>query len=170
MALSVHITPEEYLATSFEGADREYVDGTLIERNLGEKKHSFVQWRLGGIVYDLSKTRRVFGFTELRLQLGPTVFRIPDLSIYLAMPEQRVPSHPPVAVIEVVSPDDRYSDLLKKLVEYAAIGVPHIWVIDPELETLSVYRSAVLAQVPVLALPECGLHITAADLFKGASE
>lgn len=86
------------------------------------------------------------------------------------MPTERVPSRPSAAVIEVVTPDDRYSDLLKKLAEYAAFGVPHIWVIDPKLETFSIYRSPMLTQVQALELPECGLHITAENLFKGASE
>lgn len=170
MGMAVHLTPEEYLATAFEGPDCEYIDGALIERNCGEKKHSLVQFRLAGVVYRLSKSPPVFGFTGLRLQMGPTLFRIPDLSIYLAMPEQRVPSHPPAAVIEVVSPDDRYSDLLQKLAEYAAFGVPHIWVIDPELETFSIYRSPILTQVQALELGECGLYITPSDLFTEAND
>ena len=34
------VSVEEYLNTSYDGADREYVDGRIVERNLGEKDHS----------------------------------------------------------------------------------------------------------------------------------
>jgi hypothetical protein len=34
---------EEYLNTSYPDGDREYVDGHIVERNLGEKPHSKVQ-------------------------------------------------------------------------------------------------------------------------------
>ena len=33
------VSVEEYLNTSYDGPDREYVDGRIVERNLGEKSH-----------------------------------------------------------------------------------------------------------------------------------
>jgi Uma2 family endonuclease len=133
MAGSLHLTPEEYLSTSFEGGDREYVDGEVIERNVGENKHSFIQCRFAGALGPLVKTKRLVGFTELRLRLSPTRFRIPDIAIYRDRPSERVPSTPPLAVVAIISPDDRYSDLVRKLDEYAAWGVNHIWSSTPSL-------------------------------------
>ena len=40
MATSVLVSPEAYLATIFAGPDREYVDGQIVERNVGENLHS----------------------------------------------------------------------------------------------------------------------------------
>jgi len=37
------ISVEEYLNTSFPNSDCEYVDGVIVERNLGEKDHSSLQ-------------------------------------------------------------------------------------------------------------------------------
>ena len=70
------ISKEDYLRTSFEGLDREYVDGEIVERTLPNFLHSKTQWRLSGLIWELSKTlpstvvpscdhvfvRREFGF------------------------------------------------------------------------------------------------------------
>lgn len=39
--------------------------------------------------------------------------------------------HPPLAVFEVLSPEDRLSRFLRKLNDYADMGVSQIWVVDP---------------------------------------
>ena len=43
----------------------------------------------------------------------------------------------PDLVIEVVSPTSRPKDSVRKLHDYAAIGVPEYWLIDPEARTLN---------------------------------
>lgn len=47
----------------------------------------------------------------------------------------------PELVVEILSPDDRWSDLTDKLDEYFAIGVNVIWVVDPRRKQVYVYRS-----------------------------
>lgn len=47
----------------------------------------------------------------------------------------------PELVVEVLSPDDRWHDLMDKLDEYFAIGVNLIWVADPRRQQVYVYRS-----------------------------
>ena len=47
----------------------------------------------------------------------------------------------PELVVEVMSPDDRWSIVQEKLAEYFAVGVQLIWVVDPRLEEVHVYRS-----------------------------
>ena len=42
MDTTVLVTEEEYLSTSYE-PDCEYEDGVLIERNVGERDHSWLQ-------------------------------------------------------------------------------------------------------------------------------
>ena len=43
MGATTLVSVEEYLRTSFPDADREYVDGRIVERNVGEVDHSDVQ-------------------------------------------------------------------------------------------------------------------------------
>ena len=43
--------------------------------------------------------------------------------------------------MEILSPDDRWSELTQKLREYFAIGVRLVWVADPAARTVFAYRS-----------------------------
>jgi Uma2 family endonuclease len=46
----------------------------------------------------------------------------------------------PDLVVEVLSPDDRPGRVADKLMFYARAGIPLLWLIDPEEESLTVYR------------------------------
>ena len=166
MATKTLITPEEYLRTSFDGPDCEYIDGEIVERNGGESPHSKIQARLVEIVYELRKAKPVYALPELRLKLSETRYRIPDISIFAGQePAENVPSSPPLIVVEVVSRDDRYTKILEKLEDYHAWGVPHIWLIDPWQRKLSIYRPEGLTAVSVLRVPELNLTASPAELF-----
>src|SRR2546425_11746683 len=107
MSTKSAISLEEYLKTSFDGLDREYVDGEIVERTLPDLLHSETQWRLSGLIWDLSKTLPFHGRTELRSRVAQTRVRIPDVSIYAGEePTERVPTQPPLVAIEILSPDD----------------------------------------------------------------
>ena len=47
----------------------------------------------------------------------------------------------PDLVVEVMSPNDRWSEVMKKMGEYFAIGVRLVWLADPETESVYAYRS-----------------------------
>jgi Uma2 family endonuclease len=47
----------------------------------------------------------------------------------------------PELVVEVMSPDDRWTEVKQKIREYFSIGVVLVWVADPTDKTVSVYRS-----------------------------
>src|SRR5689334_19048878 len=46
MASKTLMSVEEYLRTSFDDADCEYLDGEIVERNMGERGHAAVQGQL----------------------------------------------------------------------------------------------------------------------------
>ena len=160
------ISLEEYLRTSFEGRDREYVDGEVVERGLSDEPHSRTQWRLSGLIWDLSKTLPFFGRPELRLHIRASLVRIPDVSIYAVQkPTERIPTKPPLVAIEILSPDDRHSELMRKFEEYSAWGVRNIWLVDPESRKLKVYADGALSEVPTLEIPVFSVQLTAAQIF-----
>lgn len=97
---------EEYLSTSWD-TDREYVDGRLVERNVGELDHSYLQ----GLLLKLLDRRGLFAFVELRVQMRSNRFRIPDVLAVRQMPSGRFLRKPPYIIVEVLSPDDRARDL-----------------------------------------------------------
>jgi Uma2 family endonuclease len=53
-------------------------------------------------------------------------------------PIEQIITHPPVAVFEILSPEDSMTRILRKLRDYADMGIPAIWVIDGNKKLLSV--------------------------------
>src|ERR1700735_5032750 len=105
MAAATLVSIEEYLSTSWD-PDREYVDGRLVERNVGELDHSDLQ----GIVYSLLRKRGLYAFVELRVRAKR--FRIPDvLAVRGSRPTGRFLIQPPYIAVEILSRDDRAGDL-----------------------------------------------------------
>ncbi|HEX5000059.1 MAG TPA: Uma2 family endonuclease [Terriglobia bacterium] len=47
----------------------------------------------------------------------------------------------PDLVVEVLSPQDRLTEIGRKIGEYLEYGVPLIWLVDPREKTVAVYRS-----------------------------
>ena len=167
MGAKTAVSVEDYLHMTFDGPDREYLDGEIVERNMGDPSHSAIQARLIQIFYDLQKKYSLFARPELRHRVTPTRYRIPDVAIYTGKPPKgRIPPDTaPLIAIEVISPDDRYSSMLAKLQEYQAWGVAHIWVIDPRTRQLSVFSSQGLKEVPALPVPEYSITLTAEEIF-----
>jgi len=166
MSTRALVPVEEYLRMSFEGPDPEYLDGELVERNLGDDSHSSTQSNLDGILHPLKKKFRIHVRPEIHMRLAPTRISVADLAIFREKPADRIPSSPPYVVVEIVSPGDRYIEIHDKLEEYRHWGIKHIWLMDPTSQTFSVYDDAGLREVPVLVLPEYELTIQKSDVFE----
>lgn len=140
-------TVEEYLRTSWH-PDRELVDGRIEERNLGEKEHSVIQ-RYLTFLFMLKRTEwGVEVFPELRTQTKATNFRVPDVLVVRASDRiNRFVTRPPLIAIEILSPEDKFSDIRKKSAEYRSFGVENIWVIDPESRKAYRYAESDLKEV-----------------------
>ena len=166
MSTKALVPVEEYLRMSFEGSGPEYLDGELVERNVGGEKHSSVQASLTGIFQSLKKNRRIHVRPEIHLRLAPARVRVADLAVFLERPAEEIPSSPPHIVVEIVSPGDWYIEIHEKLQEYRSWGVKHIWLVDPASESFSIYDDAGLREVPALGLPEFELTIQKSDVFE----
>jgi Uma2 family endonuclease len=165
MASRLQVAPGEYLATSFDGTDREYVRGEIVERSMPNFLHGEVQFELAFRFRQLRDSHRLFGCSETRMRLAPDLFRIPDIALFAgSKPAEPVPSQPPLVVIEIVSPDDRYSEMHEKLAEYQEWGVANVWVVDPQRRTFAVYEGAALRTVSKLALAGYPFELSA-ELF-----
>ena len=86
------------------------------------------------------------------------------------LPQGFFPGVPDLAV-EVLSPDDRASEVLAKVEDWLGAGCEAVWVIDPKTRSVAVYRrggaAVILKTADTLAggdlLP--GLAIPVADIF-----
>lgn len=153
---------KEYLQTSYS-PDCEYVDGVVVERNLGERPHSLTQ---ALILFQLMKNYPgVKVWPEQRIRTQPGRYRIPDLCVTLTDPMQDVFTTPPFIAIEILSPDDRMSRAVEKLAEYRESGISYIWLIDPYTRVGYVYDNDGLHQAPTPVLatadPDIRLDLTA---------
>jgi Uma2 family endonuclease len=130
MATQVRISLQEYLETPYR-PDREYVDGEVRERNVGKWEHARLQWLLAAWFASHESQWGVMGSTEQRTRVAPSRVRVPDLVIVNAGPQPDVIQTPPILVVEILSPDDTYSDLEERVADYRNMGVAAIWAIDP---------------------------------------
>jgi Uma2 family endonuclease len=159
---------EEYLHTSFSDADREYVDGRIVERNVGEVDHSDVQTAIAHYLRTHHK-KQVWAGVAVRVQVKKTRFRIPDVTVMLgSKPSERIIRRPPAIAIEVLSPDDRAGDLEEKINDYLAFGIPCVWVINPETRRAYVHtpKGSHEAKDGILRAESAGLEVPLSELFE----
>jgi Uma2 family endonuclease len=163
MAAKSFFTPERYLAMSFPDGDREYVDGILVERHVGERPHSKVQRNL--TLY-FGRRPGLHCYPELRMPINARRYRAPDFLVFSGSdPLENVPKEAPLIVVEVLSSDDRMREVIEKLDDYRSRGVPHIWLADPWKRKLFLYGETGLHEAPVLEVPELEIRIGPENLF-----
>ena len=146
---STKITPEEFLEME-DAASYELVDGQLVERNM-----STLSCLVEGLVYE--KVQGHARPNKLGLvwpgTLGfqcfpkhPKKVRKPDVSFVKAArltAELLDTGHFPLApdlAVEVISPGDLAHEVAEKIEEYREVDVALIWVIEPMLRIVDVYR------------------------------
>ena len=163
MATRAPVLLDDYLETSYEGPDREYLDGEVVERSMPNRLHSRAQSRL--IQQLAASAPKLETLPELRVRVGGERVRILDLAVYDKPPSESFPSTPPLIAIEILSPDDRAHDVLDKLDEYRAWGAKHIWLIDPESQKLYVYDAGGLRIVERYEIADPSVVLTPDRIF-----
>ncbi len=165
MATKAQITPEQYLSMTFE-YDAEFVRGEVVERAMPDYLHGKIAFLIAEVLAPVTRSHPLYPCFEVRMRLSLDDYRIPDISVFAGEePKQSVPSMPPLLVIEILSKDDRYHDLMEKLEDYRVWGIPNIWVIDPLAKRLSRYTEAGLQNMTSLTLADYPLELTPAVLF-----
>ncbi len=134
MGATTLISLDEYLNTSYN-PDRDFLDGVLVERNVGTQLHGLLQSTLVIYFGQFRASHRIKVFTETRLRVDAAKgrHRIPDVML-VSLPYQKakVIVDVPVVVVEIKSPDDTFDDILTRCFDYEALGVPNILVMDPD--------------------------------------
>ena len=165
MAIETLISVEEYLNSSYS-PDMEYVDGHLVEINVGEWAHSLAQRNIVGAFF--VKYPAAFAVPELRSKTRPTRYRLPDVTVLLAPAKTKVLLEAAFVAIEILSEEDRMSRMMERLKEFEANGTPNIWVIDPLDREIFVFRNGNLLKIegPALATENPRLELTRDEIFK----
>jgi Uma2 family endonuclease len=161
------ISVAEYLRTAYS-PDCDYVDGEVLERNLGEKDHSRTQRQF--IRYFCAKEQEwnAFCFPEQRVQVAPRRFRIPDVCLVLGKePDEQVFRHAPFVCVEILSRDDTLESIQTKIDDYLNFDVPYVWVINPRSRRAWVYTKERIQEVTdgVLRTENPALTVPLAEVF-----
>jgi Uma2 family endonuclease len=142
-------------ATPDDGKRYELVDGELLVNPSPSPIHQRVSRRLQRQLEDYFHSRslgEVFN-APLDVILTPHDVFEPDLLV-VADPSHiftRGIEKPPVLVVEILSPSTRRVDRGLKFRRYAALGVQHCWIVDPDEHRLECYRLAGGVFAPAVA-------------------
>jgi Uma2 family endonuclease len=161
------VSVEEYLTTSYD-PDCDYVDGELVERNVGEFDHSELQYQLMAYLRGRYLRLGFIAASEQRVQVAASRFRIPDVCVArLEKPMPQIFRTPPLIAIEILSPEDRVGRMRKRLDDYLAFGIPNVWVIDPEERRAFVYtrEGSTESMDLILRARECDIVLALPEVF-----
>ena len=163
---------EEYLRTSYR-PDRDWIDGETKERNMGEQLHAIVQVFFAHLFKNHARDWKIRALTEQRVQVLPNRFRIPDVCLVQRnAPIEAILRTPPILCIEILSREDRMSDIQERVEDYLAMGVPTVWVIDPHRRrAYAALSNGALGPAPTeLTVVGTEIHVPIADIFAELDE
>jgi Uma2 family endonuclease len=137
----------------FERGDNgraELVEGKLIRMSPTGYSHGWIENNFGGVLRNFVEQhnlgRVLTGEVGIYTRRDPDSVRGADV-VYISnerFSQVQSKSYLDVApelIVEVLSPDDRWTDVMEKLAEYFAIGVQVVWIADPKHQQIFVYHS-----------------------------
>lgn len=160
MTIAAPLSFEEYLTYTDAAGDPEsryeLVEGCLIPMNPPTVAHfliaKFLEQKIDAAIR--ATQHSWLCLREAGVRTGPSKVRLCDLCVVTTeqaralLTTSAVFQTAPLLIVEVVSPDSVKRDYRYKVSEYAALGVPEYWIVDP-----------LTAQVTVMQLEE-GLYET----------
>lgn len=173
------ISLEEFLLLPETKPASEYLDGEIYQKAMPQGKHSTLQIKFSSAINQVGKPQKLaFAFTELRCTFGGGAV-VPDVAVFewpriplnsLGEIENRFEIAPDW-IIEILSPDQSSSRVIKKILFCLKNHTKLGWMIDPEEELVIVFKPQQEPEIkenedilPVLDVLS-GLQMSAADLF-----
>ena len=136
----------EYLGSVYH-PDKDFVEGVLEKRHLCEIDHADLQYALLMAFSPLWKQHGIRARPELRVQIGPARYRVPDICVLPSGWERtRIVKTTPLLCIEVLSPRDTVQSTKRRAEDYISIGVAEVWIFDPQTRTVYVLSKAGLME------------------------
>lgn len=133
---------EDYCAIPADGRRYELVDGEVRVTPAPSPLHQRLVLRLARALAEHFRPPAEVFVSPLDVILAPHDVVQPDL-VVVAGPAQvssRGIEGPPLLVVEVLSPATTTFDRTVKAQRYAASGVPHYWIVDPDTRALECFR------------------------------
>jgi Uma2 family endonuclease len=174
------LTLEDFLAMPETKPASEFVDGKISQKPMPKGKHSIVQRELTFTIdRPLTASGAARAFPELRCSFGGRAI-VPDISVFKSA---RIPRDPdgtvandfmlsPDWTIEILSPDQGHTKVVKNILHCLHHGALLGWLIDPEERSVFIYypdRTMAILDEPEaqLPMPEFAqeLSLTVDELF-----
>lgn len=134
-----------------ENANRrfELARGEVVEMTKPGKRHGLVCWNIAGILYNYVRQRKK-GYactndTGVLVERDPDTVRGPDVLFFedataYEQVDRKWGNTPPRLAVEVLSPSDTVGEMNERIEEQLTLGTPLVWLVDPESQTVTVYR------------------------------
>lgn len=85
---------------------------------------------------------------EQRVQVKATRFRVPDISVLFGgAPAGPIIVEPPFLCIEILSRDDRMTEMQERIDDHLSFGVRYVWLIHPRTRRAFVYTREGVTEV-----------------------
>ncbi|MEL6383386.1 MAG: Uma2 family endonuclease [Cyanobacteria bacterium J06626_18] len=158
------VTLEAFLELPETKPASEYIDGQIIQKPMPQGKHSIIQTEFATTVNGVLKSRRIArAFAELRCTFGGRS-TVPDVSVFIW---EKIPRDAngeianifPLApdwCVEILSPDQRQTKVIKNILRCLDYGTQMGWLIDPDESTIFMYlpgRQPAVFDEPEQVLP-----------------
>jgi Uma2 family endonuclease len=147
------MTPEQFAALPDDDQRYEYIKGEVKAMSPAGGRHGGIATRLVILLgQTLDESDHIFdSSTGYRLPNDDVLS--PDVSVILAgrLPDEVEPigfiEIPPELAVEIISPSDRYADVLEKVQIYLNWGVSAVWVVEPEQRQIMVHTAEQIVRV-----------------------
>jgi Uma2 family endonuclease len=180
----VKLTYDDYVQFPEDGKRHELIDGEHVVTPTPNRKHQAVSGNLLGLIWSHLQQHPVGRVFSAPFDVILSNFDVvePDLLFISQQRLAKIETSPwvkgaPSLVVEIGSPATRKRDATIKRRLYERFGVEEYWIVDPELDTIDVYRSVegryertsqlTLEQSDVLTTPLlAGLELPLVKIFE----
>jgi Uma2 family endonuclease len=138
------LTYEEWLTLPEVEGVEEVVNGEIVKMPPNKIPHAYTVENLADLLksqFDRRTVRVLVTTFGLVIRKQPLTTRVPDIGVFI---RANVIEHDgyihsaPELVVEVLSPANTRSERTAKLQDYESLGVPEVWVVSPEAQTVEV--------------------------------
>lgn len=162
------ITIEQFLRRDYENErECEFVDGILEERTGGDMAHSTLHVEVGVWFRRHRTAWNIDCLMSYSMWVSQTRIRVPDLVILNDRLRENIRTTPPLLCVEILAPEDRPVQLLRRLEDMMVMGVNHLWLLDPTARAALIYTKAGLAifEGRRLTIPDSPIYLDLPEIF-----
>ena len=140
------LTYEEWLKLPEVEGIEEVVNGEIRKMPPNKWNHASIIEELADQLRSGIDRKAVFVVTTifgLVIRREPVTTRVPDIAVFIRanmLKQDGYVHSAPELVVEVLSPGNTRAERTEKLRDYESLGVPEVWVLSPEAETLEVLQ------------------------------